>query len=333
MRKAIVIISVSILCVLSLPAKGTFNCVVTVSHLGMNNNPSNISDESVGRIFTREDVRTVLHPFWCSRKKYLEKYQYNWRTRLRMEFQNKKCYFLTLTFDDEHLPSGSTTQQMKVCTDELQRFWKRLRDSCEYHGLGLHWKYFAVSENGEEHGRLHFHALLFADGTNTKVLHHRTAKPLFALIDQKWSNGRTQIRVADERHIRYITKYIFKRCFDPLYHSWKSNGIGLSYLTEPLCKYLREHLQDYIHLGGKVTYLPSYIRKKVFTELEREEMNDYLYQRMSEVPKDESFYKGYMMRDYGGELNPIPNYIGDKIVQMQLDNIELNNLLKSGGRL
>lgn len=284
----------------------------------------------VRRTFLQSDVAQVLHPFFMSRKEYLKRYEYNWRTRLMMEYQTKRCYFLTLTYTDDNLPKGTPQQQLDQVTRDLQLFWKRMRQRVDYHNLGLNFKYFAVTENGEEYGRLHCHALVFADGSNVRVLNSRTATPLFKLIDTAWQQGRTQIRVADKSKIKYVTKYIFKRCHDMLYHSWKSNGIGRSYLTDALTSYLRTHLQGYIHLGGKVRYLPRYIRTIVFDDDMRAQLTeDYI---LSRPPKDERFTKGYYMQSYV-DISPLPNYIGDRIIKMQDDNRELAHVLKYGGQL
>lgn len=251
-----------------------------------------------------------------------------------MEFRCRKTYFLTLTFDDEHLPVGSPSYQLKYVTDSLQKFMKRLRSKIEYHDFGLNFKYFAVSENGEENGRLHLHVMLFAKGTNTAVLNARTAVPLFRLIDETWKQGRTQIRVANEKHVYYLTKYIFKRCFDLLYHSWKSNGIGLSYMDNKLVEYLRSHVQDFIHLGGKVRYLPRYIRDKCFGG-EYEDFKTYLTEKYLKERNnlDDSYSLGYYMLDMQREYSPIPNWLGDRILRLQRDSKELYNIIKYGGSL
>lgn len=284
------------------------------------------------RIFSQNDVAAALHPFFMSRKAYLTKYEYNWRTRLRMEFQKRKTYFLTLTFDDDHLPSGSPQEQLEEVTRLLQLFWKRLRSFCEYYDIGLNFKYYVVTENGEEFGRLHCHALVFADGSNKKVLNQRTARPLFALIEKCWKCGRTQIRVADEKKIKYVTKYIFKRCFDKLYHSWKSQGIGRSYVTDQLCHFLRSHLQDYIHLGGKLCYLPRYIRHIVFDDDQLAQLQDR-YLLAHPIPEDSYNKRYYKCRWPGDPPSPITDFLGDRILAMQKGNQELYHLIKYGGTL
>lgn len=290
--------------------------------------------EFINRCFDKSDLVRCCHPFFLTRKEYLKKYSYNWRTRLMMEFHKRKTYFLTLTFDDAHLPKGSKDEQLQQATDVFQRFIKRLRSKIEYHDFGLNFKYFAVSENGEEMGRLHFHVLLFADGTNTSVLKFRTAVPLFRLIDETWQQGRTQIRVADIHKIYYVTKYLFKRCFDVLYHSWKSNGIGMSYLENRLITFLREHLQTYIHIGGKVRFLPRYILDKVFSG-EYEDFRSYVHlDYIDKISiKEESYDMSYYVKDYFGELSPVPDWLGKRIVKMYSDSVELSNLMKYGGYL
>lgn len=59
--------------------------------------------------------------------------------------------FVTLTYDDDHLPAGGS-----LVYPDFQRFMKRLRKAA-----GVPVRFFMCGEYGDELGRPHYHALLF----------------------------------------------------------------------------------------------------------------------------------------------------------------------------
>jgi len=75
-----------------------------------------------------------------------------WVLRILLELEKHEFNtFLTLTYDDVHLP-GDQSLQPKHLTD----FFKRLRKKVEYPI-----RYYAVGEYGEETERPHYHIALF----------------------------------------------------------------------------------------------------------------------------------------------------------------------------
>lgn len=75
-----------------------------------------------------------------------------WTSRILLEsFEHADNTFLTLTYNDEHLP-----EDQSVDPAELKRFLMRLRKS-----YGKPIRYFAVGEYGEKSQRPHYHAILF----------------------------------------------------------------------------------------------------------------------------------------------------------------------------
>ena len=63
---------------------------------------------------------------------------------------SSSAFFLTLTYDNEHLPPGA-----ELSKRDLQLFIKRLRKR----NPGI--RYFAVGEYGSQKGRPHYHAVIF----------------------------------------------------------------------------------------------------------------------------------------------------------------------------
>lgn len=76
-----------------------------------------------------------------------------WTTRLIHELSYwDKASFVTLTYDNEHLPSDNS-----LSVRHWQLFMKRLRKQVE----PLKIKYFASGEYGDKFGRPHYHAIIF----------------------------------------------------------------------------------------------------------------------------------------------------------------------------
>lgn len=77
-----------------------------------------------------------------------------WVFRIMIELrENKFAYFVTLTYNPEHLPDKGT-----LVKRHLQLFWKKLR---ERHDSKI--RYIAVGEYGDKSDRPHYHAIIFTD--------------------------------------------------------------------------------------------------------------------------------------------------------------------------
>lgn len=74
---------------------------------------------------------------------------------------NLCSWFLTLTYDDEHLPLEEMYGNPTIRHKDMQDFWKRLRSYAEYHNLGNNLRYYQGSEYGELYQRPHYHAVVF----------------------------------------------------------------------------------------------------------------------------------------------------------------------------
>lgn len=89
-----------------------------------------------------------------------------WANRVVMEqLYHQESWFLTLTYDDEHLPSAypvdpATAEILSVhatlVKDDLQKFFKRLRKNSKQE-----LRYFASGEYGSQTYRPHYHCLIF----------------------------------------------------------------------------------------------------------------------------------------------------------------------------
>jgi len=122
--------------------------------------------------------------------------------------------FVTLTYDDDHLPShGSLVHR------DWQLFAKRLRKR-----VGP-FRFFMCGEYGEQFGRPHFHALIFGQGFADRVkcnsLHSDHDLFQSPLLDSAWGKGRAVIGSVSYESARYCAVYATKRLSG---EKWRESG-------------------------------------------------------------------------------------------------------------
>lgn len=112
--------------------------------------------------------------------------------------------FLTLTYDNAHLPPGGT-----LVKSDLQNFMKRYRN---YAGNGV--RFFACGEYGETSNRPHYHVLLLnSDLPDRRVV---TTGPDYNLYDSKllssmWRHGHHVIGDVTFESAAYVARYCMKK--------------------------------------------------------------------------------------------------------------------------
>lgn len=129
-----------------------------------------------------------------------------WAMRCMHEKQmhDTSC-FLTLTYDDEHLPAGGT-----LVKRHLQLFMKRLRKE---RGDGI--RFYACGEYGETTFRPHYHILLFnCDFRDKRFFKNaRGGDKLYtsASLERLWSMGFAVVGSVTFDSAAYCARYIMKK--------------------------------------------------------------------------------------------------------------------------
>lgn len=129
----------------------------------------------------------------------LERKRSDWSFRLKQE--HKVCfssYFLTLTYDDKHLPLSDAGLPTVVRRD-LQLFTKRLRfanaEVCDWP-----LRYYSVSEYGTRTLRPHYHSIMF-----------NVDRRILTRLDKLWPEGHVHVGDVTPASIHYVTKYVINR--------------------------------------------------------------------------------------------------------------------------
>lgn len=104
------------------------------------------------------------------------------------------CWFLTLTYDDEHLPLDAS-----VSVAVLQKFVKRLRKVFPFPV-----RYFACGEYGEHYQRPHYHMIVMAPG--------RVGNILRLYVQAEWPYGFIQCDYSNNpASMAYVAGYCAKK--------------------------------------------------------------------------------------------------------------------------
>lgn len=118
--------------------------------------------------------------------------------------------FITLTYNDEHLPAGGSLQ-----LEDFQKFMKRFRKRC-----GNKVSFFHCGEYGEQAmpgrqlGRPHYHALIFGADLPDKVPFKRTGHGVLyssATLDSLWGKGFTTVGACTFETAAYCARYVMKK--------------------------------------------------------------------------------------------------------------------------
>lgn len=139
----------------------------------------------------------------CSGCKLEHSRQWAVRCMHEKRLHDKSC-FVTLTYDDAHLPPGGT-----LVLEHYQNFMKRLRDRF---GPGI--RFFGCGEYGEKSLRPHYHLLLL----NTDFADKRPIKtgPEYnlyasATLSQLWTMGNHALGDVNFHSAAYVARYCMKK--------------------------------------------------------------------------------------------------------------------------
>lgn len=188
-----------------------------------------------------------------------------WCFRVLQETEHSfDSIFLTLTYNDDHLPDDKS-----VSVRDVQLFFKRLRRNMrlwypdfDYEKYPL--RYFLVSEYGGQYGRPHYHLILWNCPCN------------WYQIEKCWNNGFIKIGDTTPKSVQYCLKYFAIKEKAPkgrrpnfccmsknIGHQWLSDNLsyvksyvcmpGLGYKI-PLPKYYKDRLPNYFIANPKREY-------------------------------------------------------------------------------
>lgn len=207
-----------------------------------------------------------------------------WSKRLYDEsLYSGSTAFITLTYDDSHLPRDENDNP-SVSYDDIRHFFARLRKDFKF-------RYFLNSEYGPETLRPHYHGIIFFEDSTAynkfifnadKIVRKgRKGQPIISyhsrLLERYWKNGNCEIGEVVSARCTYTAKYFINRkevddLLTPNFSVMSRRpGIGRQF-AEDSKDYIRQFGQKSLptSYGSKVK-TPRYYRKLCFTEDEIKE--------------------------------------------------------------
>lgn len=230
----------------------------------------------------------------------IRKSQWCFRALVETEHAFDSC-FLTLTYNDEHLPKDKS-----VSVRDVQLFFKRVRRNMrlwypefDYENYPL--RYFLVSEYGGQYGRPHYHLILWNCPLNWQE------------IEKCWQNGFIKIGQTTPKSVQYCLKYFAIKEKAPKGRSANfccmSKNIGHQWLSDNLT-----YVKSYVVMPGcgyKIP-IPKYYRDRLSDNYPKRE-----YNWLSE-PDVYEFFSPKFLRTRG--------LFGKKSVVRRMSAVKLNSL-------
>ena len=240
--------------------------------------------------------------------------------RCIVEADSSYLYFVTLTYDNDHIPSVTIDDTTIYYSDytHIQNMFKRLRDSKV---IDRDFRYICVNEYGTEKYRPHFHLLIFVSklDTDTTVTPSHFEDVLFRNLGKYF---------AVNHGTRKCPKYekLFTYHIKPTPFGFKTNYF-VKYVDTTTCNVQTENANS---LVKTIRYLISYINKpNKFEEFILQKLSTYrvtdpiLYRKLAFLRSRVRFSKGLGF----GFINGKKHYL-HPISVAQSYNVSQYNLLR-----
>lgn len=151
-------------------------------------------------------------------------YSRSWAVRCLLESkEHEDNQFITLTYDDAHLPKDHSVHKRDV-----QLFLKRLRKYIKYHLNIDNIKYYACGEYGDKSERPHYHLILFGlPLPDKRFLSCVRGNKLYVsdIIAKCWPYGIHSVGEVNYETAAYTARYVMKKKKGYLADYYKQKGI------------------------------------------------------------------------------------------------------------
>lgn len=227
-----------------------------------------------------------------------------WAVRCSLESQlYENSYFLTLTYDDEHLPASGS-----LVPEDLQKFLKKLRRHIDYYGSDEKIRFFACGEYGDNFQRPHYHAIIYnldiPDLKRFSTSFNGDTYYTSETINQIWKNGYVIIGQVTFESCAYVARYVTKKITgdqaDEHYNGREPEfvrmsrrpGIGAAWLD----KYQTDvYPHDYVVIRDGIKVKPPKYFDKLFEAIAPDEMS--MIKELRSVAGYESLLNDMKLRD------------------------------------
>lgn len=192
-------------------------------------------------------------------------------------YSENECWFLTLTYDDDHLTSHTVVDEKNgdiitgssLDKNDLRKFWKKVR----YYYPDSKIKYIDAGEYGSHTNRPHYHAIVFGlplplDGlktyknnemgdrlwstvpTDATTIRGKTRKKEIKLpsLEEIWGKGFVTVGRLTIESAAYVARYALKKSIDQRAPNWAASQGKIDEFTSKSQsigrRYFEEHWKE-----------------------------------------------------------------------------------------
>lgn len=175
------------------------------------------------------------------------KYSAQWAARCHHEsLMHEDNCFLTLTFDEEHLPDS-------ISVRDCQLFLKRLRKFAYPQKL----RYAYCGEYGDLLGRPHYHFLIFGfDFKDKELWQEKNGSLLYRskVLERLWPFGNSLIGSVTFESSAYVARYMIKK------QKGKDSWLKYAEVDQVTGEVLKERSKEFFHVSRKPGLAQSWLK-------------------------------------------------------------------------
>lgn len=235
-------------------------------------------------------------------------YARQWADRCMYEckyYDENEVWFLTLTYDEDHLETVDDFLYGTLNKRHLQLFFKLLRRECSRKGYSDKIRYFACGEYGTTTHRPHYHVILYGldlmrlGFENWIPSHSGHVQWRSPFLEKIWKNGLITVSKVSWDTCAYTARYVLKKATTD-YDERIMNSLGYQPEFVTMSRrpgigrqYLEDHIQDIYEFdeiilsspdGGRKTKPPRYYDRLL------ESVDPDLYKKIKEKRKEKADY-------------------------------------------
>lgn len=253
----------------------------------------------------------------------------DWAQRIMNEVRfSNDCWFITFTYDDDHLPFDEDSWMPTLEKDAISVFNKRLRSALHYRGLFSKFRFYMCGEYGSGY-RPHYHVIYFdlpLFDLQPFTVRNGNKYYISDFISKYWKNGYILVGKVTFESAAYVARYTLKKQDDitndpftflqrvePFTNMSRRKGIGKEYYLNSFEEIYRTD-SVLMHVSDRIQRLkPARYYDKLFDI-------DYP-DRLEEIKAKRQAFAAQAIRDKLAQTNLTLDELRDHDLQLKKDQI------------